>query len=81
MWDGRQLRTIPRGIVVQLEEWDREEFHIFWDSEDFCSSIEKRVLAHVYLVMVWDALRSGICTRNSFLHSFGLVMWAGMNGY
>ena len=28
-----------------------------------------------------DALRSGIWTRNSFLHSFGLVICAGMKGY
>lgn len=28
-----------------------------------------------------DVLRSGICTRNSFLHSFGFVMCAGMKGY
>jgi hypothetical protein len=26
-------------------------------------------------------LRSGICTRKSFLHSLGFVIWAGMNGY
>ena len=40
----------------------------------------QRLLAHVYF-LVWNALRSGICTRNSFLHSFGLVMCAGMKGY
>lgn len=28
-----------------------------------------------------DALLSGIWTRKSFLHSFGLVICAGMNGY
>lgn len=28
-----------------------------------------------------DVLRSGICTRKSFLHSFGFVMCAGMKGY
>jgi len=35
MWDGRQLRAVSRGIVVKLKEWDREEFHVFRDSEDF----------------------------------------------
>src|SRR5882724_7615866 len=30
---------------------------------------------------VMDALRSGIWTRKSFLHSLGFVMCAGTNGY
>lgn len=28
-----------------------------------------------------NVLRSGICTRKSFLHSFGFVICAGINGY
>lgn len=28
-----------------------------------------------------DILLSGICTKKSFLHSFGFVMCAGTNGY
>lgn len=28
-----------------------------------------------------NALRSGIWTRKSFLHSLGFVIWAGTKGY
>ena len=39
------------------------------------------ITATFWEMLTVHVLRSGICTRNNFLHSFGFVMCAGMNGY
>lgn len=36
MRDGGELGPVAGGIVVQFEEGDGEEFHVFRDAEDFC---------------------------------------------
>jgi len=35
MRDCGELGTVSRCVVVELEEWDGEELHVFWDGEDF----------------------------------------------
>ena len=37
MRDGGELRTVPRCVVVKLEEWDGEELHVFGYGEDLCA--------------------------------------------
>jgi hypothetical protein len=34
--DCGELRAVACGVVVELEKRDGEEFHVFWDAEDFC---------------------------------------------
>src|ERR1700761_6197263 len=75
--------TLPRCIIVEFEQRNCEEFHVFGNSKNFCGG--KKPCGYAS----WcegrdrdrDVLRSGICTRKSFLHSLGLVMSAGTNGY
>lgn len=68
--------TLPRCIIVEFEQRDGEEFHVFGNSEYLCGGRN-----HVGVPRDAkkpdrdrDILRSGICTRKSFLHSLGLVM-------
>lgn len=82
MGDGAQLGAVPRGVIVQFEERDGEEFHVFGDGEDLCYiHIKARFRIPEGRGGEECVLRSGICTRKSFLHSFGLVICAGTKGY
>ena len=50
MRNGGELWSIPRGVVIQLEERDGEELHVFGYSEDLC--VRRRVSLHIRLVEV-----------------------------
>jgi hypothetical protein len=79
------MKLLPRGIVIELEQGDGEELHVFGNSQDFYGTAKDKN-THVSILAGTrrrkkDGLRSGICTRKSFLHSLGFVMCAGTNGY
>lgn len=78
-----QLGPIPRGVVVQLEQRDREQLHVLRHREDLCGAGKGGLAVSGVRAGVEGGgiLFSGICTRKSFLHSFGLVICAGMKGY
>lgn len=67
---------LPRCIIVEFEQRNGEELHVFGNGKYLCVGRD-----HVgvprdakKLGRDRDILRSGICTRKSFLHSLGLVM-------
>ena len=68
--------TLPRCIIVKFKQWNGEELHVFGNGKYLCGGRD-----HVGVPRDTkktgrdrDILRSGICTRKSFLHSLGLVM-------
>jgi hypothetical protein len=76
--DCRELWAVSCGIIVQFEQGDGKEFHVLWDAKYLCGEIsnppkKKMVKGHVLLRGSW--------MKYSFLHSFGRVTCAGMNGY
>jgi len=90
VWDSGELGSVACRVIVQLEERDSEEFHIFRDAEHFYRLVSKHTTNTSRTPerprMNNTKKGSNILLRGSwikynFLHSFGLVTCAGMNGY
>lgn len=79
--EKKKIRLLPRSIIVEFEKWDSKELHIFGNGKNFYGKQKDVSVPWEGKRSKRDQLRSGICTRKSFLHSLGLVMCAGTNGY